>query len=220
VSVVPLLHVVAIDLALSGDNAIVIGLAARGLPPRQRRLAVAAGTAGAVLLRFLLTFLAARLLEVPYLHLVGGVLLLGVAYRSLSEGGAEAAHAAQAPAGLLEAMGTIVVADAAMSLDNVLGVAAAAGENTFLLLAGLALSVGLMMLAGNVMATVLNRGPWLAFAGAAVVAWTGASLALRDPAVPAALAAGRVAIGLSALAAVGVPLAGRLVARRGESAAP
>jgi YjbE family integral membrane protein len=180
VSVVPLLHVVAVDLALSGDNAVVIGLAARGLPPQQRRFAVAAGTAGAVVLRFLLTLLAARLLEVPYLHLLGGLLLLGVAYRSLSEGDAGAAHGGQAPAGLLEAMGTIVVADAAMSLDNVLGVAAAAGDNAFLLLVGLALSVGLMILAGNVMAAVLDRARWLAFAGAAVVAWTGAGLALRE----------------------------------------
>ena len=214
-SVVPLLHVVAVDLALSGDNAVVIGLAARGLPPRQRRFAVAAGTAGAVVLRFGLTFLAARLLDVPYLHLVGGLLLLGVAFRSLSESESGPGHAGEAPAGLLEAMGTIVVADAAMSLDNVLGVAAAAGDNTVLLLAGLALSVGLMMLAGNAMASVLNRGRWIAFAGAAVVAWTGATLALRDPAVPAALAAGWVVIAISAAAAVVVPLAGSFVSRRG-----
>ena len=151
----------------------------------------------------------------PYLHLVGGLLLLGVAFRSLSEGESGPGHAGEAPAGLFEAMSTIVVADAAMSLDNVLGVAAAAGDNTVLLLAGLALSVALMMLAGNAMASVLNRGRWIAFAGAAVVAWTGATLALRDPAVPAALAAGWVVIALSAVAAVAVPLAGSLVARRG-----
>jgi YjbE family integral membrane protein len=215
VSLTSLLHVIAIDLALSGDNTVVIGLVARRLPPRQRRLAIATGTAGAVALRFALTLVAARLLRVPYLHLLGGLLLLGVAARSLREdGGAPAGGAA--PVGLAAALGTIVVADAAMSLDNVLGVAAAAGDDAALLVTGLAFSVGLMVLAGNAVAAALGRVTWLAYAGAAVVAWTGAVLVLRDPAVPALVgAAGWAAAAFPAAAAVGVPLLARRVARRG-----
>jgi YjbE family integral membrane protein len=215
VTFAPVLHVVAVDLALSGDNSLVVGLAARHLPPRQRRSAVAGGTAAAVVLRAALTLAAAVLLRAPFLHLVGGVLLLAVAYRSVPDAAAEgaAAGSAGAPAGLLAAIATIVVADATMSLDNVLGVAAAAGENPTLLVAGLVLSVALMALAGSAIAALLGRIPLLAYAGAAVVAWTGALLALRDPALaPLAMPAWVEAV-LVATLTVGVPLLARQVAR-------
>jgi YjbE family integral membrane protein len=205
-SLAPVLHVIAVDLALSGDNTLVIGLAARGLPPRQRRWAVAGGTAAAVALRVSLTLVAAALLRVPYLHLVGGALLLAVAVRSVGEAEAGAAVAAPAPTGVFSAVATIVAADATMSLDNVLAVAAAAGEDPALVALGLALSVGLMAVAGNAVAALLGRVPWLALAAAAVVAWTGALLALRDPAVPVLAGAGGIVAALVALAAVGVPV--------------
>ena len=216
----PVLHVVAVDLVLSGDNALVIGLAARRLPPRQRRWAVAGGTAAALAFRAALTLAAAFLLRVPYLHLAGGALLLAVAARVVreeaSEGAAGAVEAGGAPPGVLAAVATIVAADATMSLDNVLAVAAAAGEDPALVAAGLALSVGLLAVAGTAVAGVFGRVRWLASAGAAVVAWTGAVLALRDPAAAAlAGAAGWVALALPAAAAVGVPVLARRGARRG-----
>jgi YjbE family integral membrane protein len=215
VTFAPVLHVVAVDLALSGDNSLVVGLAARHLPPRQRRSAVAGGTAAAVVLRAALTLVAAVLLRIPYLHLLGGLLLLAVAYRSVPDAAAEGAASgtAGAPGGLLAAMATIVVADATMSLDNVLGVAAAAGENPKLLVAGLILSVALMAMAGSAIAALLGRVPLLAYAGAAVVAWTGALLALRDPALaPLAITGWAEAVLVTALT-VGVPLLAYQVAR-------
>jgi YjbE family integral membrane protein len=176
--------IILIDLVLSGDNTLVIGVAAHRLPPRQRRIAVVAGGALAIALRILFTLIAAFLLRVPYLHLVGGLLLLGVAAKVIrEEEELERGLAAPGKDGLWPAILTIVFADAAMSLDNVLGVAGAAGDDLTLLVLGLVLSMALMILAGNAIANLLNRYRWLAYLGAAVIAWTGAAMALRDPAL-------------------------------------
>jgi len=170
--------IVLIDLVLSGDNALVIGMAARDLPPRQRRQAIVAGGIAAAALRIALTAVAALLLGIPGLRAVGGVLLLGIAYRVLKK--TDNHRSERAAGSLREAVLTILVADAVMSLDNVLGVAGASHGDLALLLFGLGLSVAVLMVGGSLIATLVNRFWWLTYLGSAVIAWTGAALVLED----------------------------------------
>lgn len=173
--------IVLIDLVLSGDNALVIGMAAHGLPSPQRRQAIVAGGVAAAVLRIALTAVAALLLGVPGLRAVGGLLLLWIAFRLLKkpdEHGSE-----RAPGSLREAVLTILVADVVMSLDNVLGVAGASHGDLMLLLFGLALSVAVLMVGGSLVASLVNRFWWLTYLGSAVIAWTGVGLVLEDEAL-------------------------------------
>src|SRR5919198_1052008 len=172
------LGIIVIDLVLSGDNAIVIGMAAHRLPPKQRRLAILVGGGAAILLRISLTAVAALLLTIPGLQAVGGLLLLWIAFKLLKEEeeGAEGARTAET---FRSAVLTILLADVVMSLDNVLGVAAA--SNGDLRLLGLVLSVAILMLGGNLVAELVDRLWWLAYVGAGVIAWTGTDLVLEDP---------------------------------------
>jgi YjbE family integral membrane protein len=176
------LGIVLIDLVLSGDNAIIIGMAAHRLPPRQRRLAIIFGGGAAVVLRIALTAAAALLLTLPGLQAIGGLLLLWIAFKLLKE--EEETHESVQPAARLrEAVMTILLADVVMSLDNVLGVAAASSGNLALLLFGLALSVAILMFGGSLAAQFLDRLWWLAYVGAGVIAWTGTDMLLKDPVV-------------------------------------
>jgi YjbE family integral membrane protein len=173
--------IVLIDLVLSGDNALVIGMAAHGLPSAQRRQAIVAGGVAAALLRIALTAVAAVLLGVPGLRAVGGLLLLWIAFRLLKK---PDEHASGRAAGSLrEAVLTILVADVVMSLDNVLGVAGASHGDLMLLLFGLALSVAVLMVGGSLVASLVNRFWWLTYLGSAVIAWTGVGLVLEDEAL-------------------------------------
>lgn len=174
------LSVVLIDLVLSGDNAIVIGMAAHRLPPRQRRLAIVVGGGAAIVLRISLTAVAALLLTIPVLQAAGGLLLLLIAFRLLKEDDQEHAEG-RPPATFRGAVLTILLADLVMSLDNVLGVAAASGGNLTLLVFGLVLSIGILMLGGSLVADLINRVRWLAYVGAGVIAWTGMDMFLNDP---------------------------------------
>jgi YjbE family integral membrane protein len=173
--------IVLIDLVLSGDNALVIGMAARGLPTRQRRHAIVAGGIAAAVLRIALTAVAALLLGIPGLRAVGGLLLLWIAFRLLKK---DDGHGSERAAGSLrQAVLTILVADVVMSLDNVLGVAGASHGDLMLLLFGLALSVAVLMVGGSLVASLVNRFWWLTYLGSAVIAWTGAGLVLEDEAL-------------------------------------
>lgn len=176
-----LLEVALVNVILSGDNAVVIGLAARDLPPRQARRAVLLGGIAAVALRLALTLPAEALLRLPLLRAGGGVLLAWIAYRLLAGGGG---HDESTAAGsLATAVRLIVVADATMSLDNVLAVAAVAEHSarpTLILIVGLALSIPLVLLGGAAVARLLGRLPLLAWLGAAVLTVTAADLVLRD----------------------------------------
>lgn len=174
--------IIVIDLVLSGDNALVIGMAAHRLPPRQRRIAIVGGAGTAIVLRVALTAVATLLLLLPYLRLIGGLLLLGIAFKLLKEE-EEAEEGAGSPLAFHEAIMTIVIADFVMSMDNILAVAAAAHGNVALLIFGLVLSMAIMMTAGSVVASLLNRFGWLAYLGAAVIAWTGAEMVVDDPKV-------------------------------------
>lgn len=177
-----LLSILLIDVVLSGDNVLVIAMAAHSLPERQRRLAIVTGVGAALVLRVALTLLAAYLLLLPYLHLVGGLLLIWIAFRLLKED-EEAERGPKDGGGLWGAMLTIVFADFMMSLDNVLGVAGASHGDFGLLLIGLAISMTLMAFAGTLMVQLLSRFWWLAYLGCAVIAWVGAEMVFRDPAV-------------------------------------
>lgn len=183
-----LLSVLVIDLVLAGDNAIVIGLAAAGLPAEQRQRAVIIGIAAAAVMRIVFALIAAQLLAIIGLLFAGGVLLLWVAWKMWRElrAGAHADEAEaiagqdldkdgqianQPPKTLKQAVTQIIIADVSMSLDNVLGVAGAAREHPTILVFGLMLSVALMGLAATFIAKLLHKHRWLAFVGLAVILW-------------------------------------------------
>lgn len=180
--------VIIIDLVLAGDNAIIVGMAAAGLPPRQRRVVIAIGIGLAVLFRILFAVVAVQLLAIIGLLLAGGLLLLWVAWkmwRELREGAsatveATAANSASAPRPPAKKASTaiwqIAIADISMSLDNVLAVAGAARDHMAMLVFGLALSVALMGVAATFIARFMARHHWLAYLGLAIVTFVALSM--------------------------------------------
>lgn len=167
-----LAQVVLIDLALAGDNAVVVGMAVAGLPKAQQRQALVAGVATAAVIRIGLGAVALQLLAIIGLTLAGGLLLLWVSWRfwrELRRGDARHERAPAAQKSLREAMAQIVLADISMSLDNVLAVAGAARAHLWVLATGLTLSVLLMALAARLIATLLERHRWIGWAGLVVV---------------------------------------------------
>jgi YjbE family integral membrane protein len=176
------LSIILIDLVLSGDNAVVIGLAAHRLPLQQRKMAILLGGGAAIVLRMGLTAVAALLLQIPILQLVGGLLLLWIAVRLLAAE-EESHEGIKAAASLRQAIVTILVADFIMSTDNVLGVAGASHGDVGLLLFGLVLSMAILMFMGSLVANVVNRIWWLAYVGSAVIAWTGVTMIFEDSVV-------------------------------------
>lgn len=173
-----ILAIVVIDLVLSGDNAVVIGLAARSLSPENRRRAIVFGGAGAVILRIIFTALAVFLLSVPYLKAAGGLLLFYIAYRLVRP---QASHDDIAEAGTLrEAIQTIVLADVVMSLDNILAVGGAAHGDIRLLLFGLVLSIPILLLGAEVVARLLGRFPILVYVGCIILIYTAVDMVLED----------------------------------------
>ena len=174
------IEVLLINIVLSGDNAVVIGMAAHGLPPSQRRRAILLGGVLAVLLRLALTLPAERVLQIPFLGAAGGLLLAWVAYRLLT---VEETRDHRHTTSLWTAVRLMLVADATMSLDNVLAVAAIAQTTPHpgpVLVLGLALSIPIVLLGGGIVASLLERFPWLAWLGAAILTITAASLITSD----------------------------------------
>ena len=167
-----LLQVLLIDITLAGDNAVVIGLAVNGLPAHQRRPAIILGIAGATVMRIGFGAVTVQLLQIVGLMLAGGVLLLWVCwkmYRDLRRGTHVHAEGALPPKSLGRAMLQIIIADVSMSLDNVLAVAGASGGHTWVLVVGLAISVVLMGVAANLIASLLERYRWIAWVGLLIV---------------------------------------------------
>ena len=178
-----IIAIVLIDLALSGDNALLIGMAARRLPDAQRRRAIILGGALAVVLRIVAAAIVTFLLAIPYLQLAGGIVLAVIAYRLVRPGIADE-HANVQPAGSLrEAVTTILIADAAMSVENVLGVGGAAHGDLPLLAFGLAVSIPIVLFGSGIIANVLDRAPRLIWVGALALIWTSADMILGDPAL-------------------------------------
>ena len=177
-----LLQVVLMDLLLSGDNALVIALVCGGLPLPLRKRAILLGTGLAIGLRVVLTLLVSILLMAPLLKLVGAVLLLAIAIKLLLGDGAGPAERAQEPEQQLgSAVLMVVVADAALSLDNVMGLAGATQGEMLPLLFGLALSMPLLMFGSLFISRLLDDNPWLVPAGALLMAWVAGQLAVGDP---------------------------------------
>jgi YjbE family integral membrane protein len=180
--------IVVIDLVLAGDNAIVIALAARNLPKHLQRRAIVWGTLGAIALRASLTVGVLWLLGIPGLSLAGGALLAWIAYQLLAGNDNGRAHDVRPASGFWSAMRTIVVADAVMGLDNVLGVAGAAHGNALLVVLGLVISIPIVVWGSTLILHWIERFPALLYVGGAVLAWTAAKMIVSEPLVEEALA--------------------------------
>jgi len=175
-------EIVIINILLSGDNAVVIALACRNLPERQRRWGIIWGAAGAVVLRIILTFFAVSLLKLPFLNLVGGVLLLWIGIKLIAddEGGE---HEIEAADRLLVAVRTIIIADLVMSLDNVIGVAGAAKGSVVLIVFGLVVSIPLVVVGAQVFMKLIERFPILVTAGGGLLGFVAGEMMVADTAV-------------------------------------
>jgi len=180
---VALLQIVGLNIVLSGDNAVVIALAARALPPQQRRTAVMWGSAAAIVLRVALTMAAAKLLLLPYLKVIGAALLVYIGVQLLAPGDEDAASDAGAPAGMFAAIRTILIADLVMSLDNVLAVAAAAKDDMVLLVVGLLMSIPLIGFGSTLLMTLMERWPLIVTIGGALLGWVAGDMAMSDPGI-------------------------------------
>ncbi len=213
-------QIILINIVLSGDNAVVIALAARSLPPRQQKQAILWGSGAAVVMRIVLTIVAVELLRLPYLKLVGGVLLLWIAVQLMLPEKEGEGHGAKS-VGFWSAMRTILIADLVMSLDNVIAVAAAAKGNLALLVLGLAISIPLVIFGSTLLLKVMDRFPVIITIGAALLGWVAGEMFVTDPLVKdwvdanAAFLhwAGSVA-GAVAVVALGTWLASQVAARR------
>jgi YjbE family integral membrane protein len=172
-------NIIIIDLVLSGDNAVVVGMASRRLPPEQRKKAILWGTLGAVFLRITLTGIAAWLLAIPYIKVVGGMMLIWISLKLLIEQ-EETAHV-RSGKNIWDAIKVIIVADFVMSLDNVLAIGGAAKGNLFLVIFGLLLSVPLLMWGSTFVASWMNEYPVLTYFGSGVLAFTATTMMLEDP---------------------------------------
>jgi YjbE family integral membrane protein len=182
---IALSQIILINIVLSGDNAVVIALACRSLPAHQQKKAILFGSVGAIVLRVILTFFAVFLLTLPYLKLVGAALLLWIGIGLLK--GEDDGDDIEGNAGLLAAVKTIIIADLVMSLDNVIGVAAAAKGNVPLLVLGLVISIPLIIFGSTIILKLMTRFPIIITAGAALLGWVAGEMAIGDPAIKGAI---------------------------------
>jgi len=173
-----LLQIIFIDIILSGDNAVVIALACRSLPPKHQKMGVVLGAGAAVTLRLIFAIFIVYLLDIPYLKIFGGLMLFWVGYKlMMPQGDEEDVHAG---ANLLQAVKIIVIADAVMSLDNVIAVAAASKGSIVLLVLGLLISIPLVVFGATLLLRMIDRMPWIVPGGAALIGYIGAEIALKD----------------------------------------
>ncbi len=178
-----LLKIIGVNIVLSGDNAVVIALAARSLPQKQQKQAIFWGAGAAIALRILLTLFAVALLALPFLKLVGSALLLWIGVKLLVP--EDDAPGVTASDNLYTAIRTILVADLVMSLDNVIAVAAAAGGSVALLVIGLAISIPLVIFGATLLVKVMDRFPVIVIIGAALIGFVAGEMAWEDVALAA-----------------------------------
>lgn len=177
---ITILRIIGINIILSGDNAIVIALACRSLPPRQRVIGIILGAGAAVVLRIIFTVIVQQLLDVPWLKLVGGLVLLWIAVKLLL--GDEASEdSVRSGTNVWDAVKVVAIADIVMSLDNVLAIAAAAGGHTGLIIMGLIISIPLVVFGATLLTWLLDRLPILVWAGSALLGWVAAELIATEP---------------------------------------
>ena len=176
-----LMAIILIDLVLAGDNAIVIALAARNLPKHLQKKAIIWGTVGAIGVRTLMTLVVVWLLKIPGLMLVGGLGLLWIAYKLIADQGGDDGDHGPAATTFWGAMKTIIVADALMGIDNVLGVAGAAHGAMDLVVIGLLISVPIVVFGSTMVLKLVDRFPAIIYIGAAVLAWTASTMIVNEP---------------------------------------
>ncbi|MSP98612.1 MAG: TerC family protein [Betaproteobacteria bacterium] len=213
-------QIILINIVLSGDNAVVIALAARSLPPQQQKAAIFWGSGAVVVVRIILTIAAVELLKLPYLKIAGGLLLLWIAVRLLlpeDEGEGKGAGSV----GFWSAMKTILIADLVMSLDNVIAVAAAAKGNLTPLIAGLAISIPLVIIGSTLLLKLMGRFPIIITIGAALLGWVAGEMFVTDPLVKDWVDANAAVLhwagpgaGAALVFALGTWLAAQVMARR------
>jgi YjbE family integral membrane protein len=213
-----LFGIILIDIILSGDNSIVIAMAVQSLPPEKRRLGILAGAGAAVSLRVLFTFAASRIMQTPYLKLAGGLLILWIAVKLLSEN-ADADPGHREARSLFHAVWIIMLADFTMSLDNVLAVAGASKGSLLLLWFGLGLSIPLVLFTSTLLSRLMGRFPVIVTLGAAVLGKVGGEMIAGDPVMGKPLAAFPHAhVSAQALGVAFVLLAALWLKRRGVPA--
>jgi YjbE family integral membrane protein len=212
---VALLQIIGVNIVLSGDNAIVIALACRSLPEQQRRLGVLFGSLGAITLRIILTFFAVYLLQLPYLKIIGALLLFWIGVRLIAPDEDGEGHASDHD-NLAAAIKTIIVADLVMSLDNVLGVAAAAKGNVPLIIIGLLISIPLIIFGSTLIMKLMDRFPVLVTLGGGLLGYVAGEMAVSDPSLEHWLTSvAYIHYGLPWLCALLVVIVGKwLMARR------
>jgi YjbE family integral membrane protein len=213
-----LIKIIWINIILSGDNAVVIALAARSLPPQQQKKAVFFGSGAAVVLRIALTVVAAQLLALSYLQIIGGLLLLWIGVQLLGDEEDGEGESKQY-GNLMAAVRTILIADLVMSLDNVIAVAAAAKGDMVLLILGLAISIPLVIFGSTLMIKLMDRFPIIVTLGAALIGWVGGETIVSDVALKSFAAANpwihyvAAAAGAAFVIAVGKFLSARSAAK-------
>ena len=175
-----LVKIIWINIILSGDNAVVIALAARGLPAQQQKKAIMFGSGAAVVLRIALTLVAAKLMQFPFVEIIGGLLLLWIGVGLLNGEDDQASSNQAAKQGMLTAIRTILIADLVMSLDNVIAVAAAAQGDMLLLVLGLAISIPLVIFGSTLMIKLMERFPVIVTLGAALIGWVAGETITSD----------------------------------------
>ncbi|MFR3686540.1 MAG: TerC family protein [Enterococcus sp.] len=173
-----ILSIIVLNLVLSGDNAVVIALATRKLPASSQNKAIVIGTAGAVILRILLMLIAVELLTVPYVKIIGAILLFYIAYDLLKSNGEEAEVKSETT--LLSAIRTIIIADLVMSLDNVLAIAGVADGHFMLAVLGLIISIPIVIFGSQVILKLMDRFPWLIWVGALLIAYMAGTMLVED----------------------------------------
>ena len=189
--ILQILQIIWVNIILSGDNAVVIAMACRGLPADKQRIGMILGAGVAIVLRIVFTLVVVTLLATPYLKIVGGLLLFWVAVK-LVLGEDEEGGGIKESNKLWAAVRTVAIADAVMSLDNVLAIAAVAKDSIFLLILGLAISIPLIIAGASLIMTLLEKFPILVWAGAALLGWIAGEMILTDPAIVSRLGADRV----------------------------
>jgi YjbE family integral membrane protein len=183
-----LLQIILVNIVLSGDNALVIALACRNLEKRHQRPAILIGSAGAIVLRIIFVLIVDQLLQIGYLKLIGGLLLLWIGVK-LVQGEEEGEGGVRAAGSLWGAIRTIIIADAVMSLDNAIAIAAAANGNTTLIVLGLIISIPLIVFGATLIMMLLNRFPVIVIAGGGLLGWIAGEVLATDPAYAQQLAA-------------------------------
>jgi YjbE family integral membrane protein len=207
------LSIVLIDLVLAGDNAVVIAMAVRSLGPKERLKGIIIGSGGAVLLRVVLTFFAAKLLTIGGIKLLGGLLVMWIAIKLFVEGVPEDKFRKQVTT-LRQAITTIMIADLVMSTDNVLAVAGASKGNLFLLLFGLGLSIPFVVFTSNLLSKLMDKYPFIVYIGAAILGKVAGEMMMTDPYVQRFIHTGRfVEWAVQAAFAAGVLVIGGVLLR-------